>query len=262
MDFLKNVDISKILIPVLAVFVQIYGSRLQPKLPTNIMNLFNNNYFRFIIILLITYLSSKNLQQSLIITVIFLFLTSLATTQESYENMISSAEGKVINVGSGGPTKTIRVNFNLDEYSISNEPYNKQNPNWSDRFDVKKINSNTIEVKRTDASVRWGQNLQFFAKRILSPEDIGHLLDCKNPESMRCLNFCYNKGLNSSFCKDMFPKEAKDCLNITNKANRLDCFVEKCNTSENISKPSCQILNIRKSVRDEIKEKINKYRNP
>lgn len=88
MDFIKKIESNTIIVSTLGLFVAIYGPRLQPRLPNEIMDLFNNNYFRFIIILLITYLSSKNIQHALIITVIFLFLTSLSTTQESFENAI------------------------------------------------------------------------------------------------------------------------------------------------------------------------------
>merc|ERR1712178_277508 len=66
--YLKPEELFKnpILYGVIAIFLTMYGPRLQPKLPESIRNLFNNNYFRFLVIVLIAFLSSKNLQLSLI----------------------------------------------------------------------------------------------------------------------------------------------------------------------------------------------------
>jgi len=193
MDFLEKVDLNTLIVPMLSVFVTMYGPRLQPNLPNKIMKLLNNKYFRFIVILLITYLSSKSLQQALIITVIFLFMTSLSTTQESFENAIL-------------------------------------------------------------------------------PEKLQNLLNCKNLESQECVNYCYSEeGENDEFCKNSFPKEGKNCINIKNAEEKLNCLKNVCIGN---NKSACKILNIRREVRNQIKEdinktikdeitqKINKYKNP
>jgi len=73
---------------------------------------------------------------------------------------------QIINVGSGGPVKNIRVNFDTSKYDISSVPYNRQNPNWSDKFKIRKINKNTISVIRIDKRSRWGQRLQLKATLI------------------------------------------------------------------------------------------------
>ena len=72
----------------LALFLGIYGPRLHPKLPPIIRDLFNNNVFRFSIIVLITFLSSKDLSASLIVAVAFLLVISIANSQEMQEQFL------------------------------------------------------------------------------------------------------------------------------------------------------------------------------
>ena len=40
-------------------YISCYGPRLSPKLPRVVRDLFNNNYFRFSVILLVIYMSNK-----------------------------------------------------------------------------------------------------------------------------------------------------------------------------------------------------------
>ena len=71
---------------ILAIFLAMYGPRLSPKLPPSIRNLFTNNYFRFIVILLIIYMSNNDLSLALIITIGFILVMSLANSQTMEEN--------------------------------------------------------------------------------------------------------------------------------------------------------------------------------
>ena len=70
---------------ILAIFLAMYGPRLSPKLPKPIRQLFNNNYFRFAVILLVIYMSNKDLSMALIITIGFILVMSLANSQEVEE---------------------------------------------------------------------------------------------------------------------------------------------------------------------------------
>lgn len=70
---------------VLAIFLAMYGPRLSPKLPTPVRQLFNNNYFRFAVILLVIFMSSQDLSLALIITIGFVIVMSLANSQEIEE---------------------------------------------------------------------------------------------------------------------------------------------------------------------------------
>ena len=76
--FLNNVYI----LPLLTVFLAMYSPRLSPKLPNFIKDLFQNSFFNFFIILIIIYLSNKNLQISFIISLTFLLIISLVNLQE------------------------------------------------------------------------------------------------------------------------------------------------------------------------------------
>lgn len=73
------------LFSILILFTAMYGPRLQPKLPTFIQNLFNNNYFRLLIIFLIAYISEKSLFISIIVVLLFTLLMSYSNNQEILE---------------------------------------------------------------------------------------------------------------------------------------------------------------------------------
>tara|TARA_B110000908_G_C10067054_1_gene363337 strand:- start:199 stop:675 length:477 start_codon:yes stop_codon:yes gene_type:complete len=75
---------------VLVLFLAMYGPRLSPKLPDPIKDLFNNSIFRFAIIVLIIFLSNKNLKSALMITILFLTFISLTSSFEMEEHMISN----------------------------------------------------------------------------------------------------------------------------------------------------------------------------
>lgn len=68
-----------------AMLIAFYGPRLHPKLPTTVRNLFNNSAFRFVVLLLIAYLSMRDIKSALLVTILFLIMTSLSTTQEIEE---------------------------------------------------------------------------------------------------------------------------------------------------------------------------------
>ena len=85
-----NILKNPIALGLLTAMLSIYGPRLHPKLPPVIRNLFNNSSFRFIIILMIIYISSKDLILSFIIAISFIFIFSLTTTMEIKEKFIDS----------------------------------------------------------------------------------------------------------------------------------------------------------------------------
>lgn len=84
----KNVLNNSIVLGLLTAMLAIYGPRLHPRLPDNIRKLFNDSTFRFIIILLIIYLSSKDLVLSFIIAISFIFIFSLTNTMDIKEKFI------------------------------------------------------------------------------------------------------------------------------------------------------------------------------
>lgn len=72
---------------VLSLFLAMYGPRLQPELPNELRNLFNNPLFRGLIIFLIIYLSERNMATALVITVVFIITINLLTTSNILENV-------------------------------------------------------------------------------------------------------------------------------------------------------------------------------
>lgn len=66
---------------VIIVVLSMYGPRLSPKLPAGVKDLFNNNIFRFVVIVLVAYLSNRNLQASILIAAGFALLLSVANNQ-------------------------------------------------------------------------------------------------------------------------------------------------------------------------------------
>ena len=92
-SLLTNTTENPVLYGILAMFLAMYGPRLHPRLPTVIRNLFNNNMFRFVVILLVIYMSNNNLQMALIVAIGFLLVTSIATSLDIDEHFARTKEG-------------------------------------------------------------------------------------------------------------------------------------------------------------------------
>ena len=127
-----NIDIKKLtsnpmLYGLLSMFLSMYGPRLSPKLPPVIKDMFNNKYFRFCIILLITYLTSKNLQLALIVSIGFCLITSYTNSKDVEETFLSEIRE---NYSDFDTIRDINENFNIQEENIDEE--NEQNDMNSD----------------------------------------------------------------------------------------------------------------------------------
>lgn len=165
----------QILYPILALFLAMYGPRLQPKLPKELRNLFNNNFFRFIVIMLIAYLSSENLQLSLIIALAFCLIMSYTNTQEvleKFENTINKSN-----------------NENFSDYTVlMNEHYLPNNePKNLDSQYLKSHDENLVEEEHI--------------------EDYQAPQECQNNTyNQACIDYCYSEaGFANEFCKNKFP---------------------------------------------------------
>ena len=90
---LNNTTENPVLYGVVAMFLAMYGPRLHPRLPPVVRNLFNNNMFRFAVILLVIYMSNKNLQMALVVAIGFLLVTSIATSLDVDEHFAKTREG-------------------------------------------------------------------------------------------------------------------------------------------------------------------------
>jgi uncharacterized membrane protein (DUF106 family) len=85
----------------LAMFVAFYGPRLQPRLPESIRKLFNSPVFRFIILVLIVYLSSNNLGTALMVSIAYIVIMNLVTmlnTEERFQNQMEHFQSEMESV--------------------------------------------------------------------------------------------------------------------------------------------------------------------
>ena len=92
-SIMNNVSTTPVLYGFLAMFLTMYGPRLHPKLPPMVRDLFNNNVFRFVVILLVIYISNNNLQMALIVSIGFLLVTSIAGSLDLEEKFANEIEG-------------------------------------------------------------------------------------------------------------------------------------------------------------------------
>ena len=83
----KNVFQNSFIFVLLLVFLTLYSSKLGPQLSPNIKNLFNNSFFRGLVIFLILYLSNRNIALSLMITIIFC-VTMILVNRNNVENFM------------------------------------------------------------------------------------------------------------------------------------------------------------------------------
>ena len=68
--------------------IGIYGPRLSPRLPRSVRDLFNNGFFRFVVLTLVVYLTNKNLYLALTVSIAFILLLNLANSLEVEEHFV------------------------------------------------------------------------------------------------------------------------------------------------------------------------------
>jgi hypothetical protein len=85
---MENIVSNPITYGVIAIFLGMYGPRLHPKLPKPVKDLFNVPLFRFSVIALIIYMSTRDITMSLIITIAFLIVLSIANSQDMEEEFL------------------------------------------------------------------------------------------------------------------------------------------------------------------------------
>ena len=59
----KHLVQNTYLFSILSIFLAMYGPRLQPKLPTSVRTVFNNDLFRAVVIFLIVYLANARINK-------------------------------------------------------------------------------------------------------------------------------------------------------------------------------------------------------
>jgi hypothetical protein len=109
----ENNTLKNVAYGLLAVFLGVYGPRLHPKLPPFIRTMFNHPVFRTVVILIIVYLSSKDLQLTLLITIAFLLVSNVVYAMDAKEGFetkvkatVAKNDSKDIKSQAGHLTKT------------------------------------------------------------------------------------------------------------------------------------------------------------
>jgi len=132
------------LFSILSIFLVVYGPRLQPKLPVSLRNLFNNAVFRAVILFLISYLSSTNIQSSITITIIFLITINLLHTN----NILETFQEEGFEIHNGSPLSCCDT-YNKDSFNLTGTafyPLHKKN-------DENNFNDDEINYKKSVKSI-------------------------------------------------------------------------------------------------------------
>ena len=104
---------------ILSLFLVMYGPRLQPKLPDSVKNVFENRIFRGLVIFLINYLSSNNIQLSIVITLVFLVTMNLIHNETIIEKLQNRNEINGPAVNSDIYTEEDRKAIGTDFYPLN-----------------------------------------------------------------------------------------------------------------------------------------------
>jgi hypothetical protein len=106
---------------VIVLIIGMYGPRLSPRLPTPVRDLFNNAYFRFVVLTMVVYLSNKNLYLALTVSIAFVLLLNLANSLEVEEHFVKkyaenfSEFGTVLTEGFEDGTENVETVEKPDE---------------------------------------------------------------------------------------------------------------------------------------------------
>ena len=89
---LHSIMDNPLVIGLISIALTVYGPRLSPKLPFFIRNAFNNAFFRFIVLVLVIFIGSRNIRLSLVLAILFMILMSITNNQnikEDFEQQIN-----------------------------------------------------------------------------------------------------------------------------------------------------------------------------
>jgi hypothetical protein len=84
-SFLSNPYVAGAIV-VIAIF---YGSLARPELPMAVHRLFDNSIFRFVVLTLIAWVGSKNIQVALVIAIVFMITMNLLSEQKLSEGFVA-----------------------------------------------------------------------------------------------------------------------------------------------------------------------------
>lgn len=89
MDQLNNLMQNPYFSAALTLFLVLYGALARPDLPDYVMNLFENPFFRVLVLVLIAFTATKNLQVALISAVVFTLTMNLVSERKMAEGFMA-----------------------------------------------------------------------------------------------------------------------------------------------------------------------------
>ena len=202
---------NPIIYGLIAVVLTVYGPRLQPKLPPMVRNLFNNNVFRFLVILLITYLSSRSLELSLIVSIAFCLIISYTTSQEIKEQFIEQFSEKYSNYHTitedftSNTTPVAGANTLTPVAGANTPPTPAPNPSTSQ-----------INVPVAASTPSWANK-------------------CASITDKTCVDYCLSQvGRKDPKCLSHFPNNLVqlDCMNAKTDEEKEDCLKLSCDINK------------------------------
>ena len=119
--FLNNLLGGPYVYGAIVLIIGMYGPRLSPRLPTPVRDLFNNAYFRFVVLTMVVYLSNKNLYLAMTVSIAFVLLLNLANSLEVEEHFVKkyaenfSEFGTVLTEGFEDGTEKVATAAKTDE---------------------------------------------------------------------------------------------------------------------------------------------------
>ena len=241
---------NPILFSVLSMFLVMYGPRLQPGLPPAIMNLFNNKLFRFVVMVLIAYLSSRNLQIAMLLSLTLCLITSMSSTQEMYLDL-----GKLTDLFKKIPKDSLKNLVNKVENPVDNI---KPKDELESTIGTDGAPQNDY-LKQLDSTIKWINTKEEVDQ---NPRSV-----CKDGlETESCINYCYSMaGFRDEFCQKHFPNPQINCLDEDDIEKKIDCLKNNCNLEANKVKTFCKFSNTldkMDKITQNILKDVNQYKNP
>jgi len=250
-----NIDIKKLtsnpmLYGLLSMFLSMYGPRLSPKLPPVIKDMFNNKYFRFCIILLITYLTSKNLQLALIVSIGFCLITSYTNSKDVEETFLSEIRE---NYSDFDTIRDINENFNIQEENIDEE--NEQNDMNSDN-EQNNMNSDNEQNDMNSDNEQNDMNSDN-EQNDMNSDNEQNDMNLDNEQNNMNLD---NEQNNMNLDNDSDLNGNKAVMHLTyNDIKTGNQKSIKLNCNANINKENFSNM---KNIENKIINSVNKYKNP
>ena len=124
-----------------------------------------------------------------------------------YGKKYNTAETINITVGASGSNSKV-VTLPKENMTVSSKPVNRQNPNWSDRFETS-VKGNQLTVRRSDSNSGWGQNLILSATT--KSDDIASYTELIESE-YRTKENTGDISCSNSIFDDPLPGTKKQCI--------------------------------------------------